>query len=73
MLSEEYTTQCTLNCEGCRDSMVVGCLSPLIWWVYCKVYAIQHYVIKFVSDLPQVSGFLWVLQFPPPIKLTTTI
>jgi hypothetical protein len=27
--------------------------------------AIQHYVIKFVSDLRQVSGFLWELQFPP--------
>ena len=31
---------------------------------------IQHYVIKFVSDLRQVSGFLWVLRFPSPIKLT---
>jgi hypothetical protein len=29
-------------------------------------------VIKFVSDFRQVGGFLWVLQFPPPIKLTTT-
>ena len=35
-----------------------------------KVYEIQHYVIKFVSDLQQVSGFLW---FPPPIKLTVMI
>ena len=35
-----------------------------------KVYSIQHYVIKFDSDLQQVSGFLWVLRFPPPIKLT---
>ena len=34
---------------------------------------IQHYVIKFVSDLRQVDGFLRVLRFPPPIKLTTTI
>ena len=24
------------------------------------VYSIQHYVIKFVSDLRLVSGFLWV-------------
>jgi hypothetical protein len=30
-----------------------------------KVYSMQHYVIKFVSDLWQVSGFLWVLRFPP--------
>jgi hypothetical protein len=31
------------------------------------------YVIKFVSDLRQVSGFLQVLRFPPPSKLTATI
>ena len=35
-----------------------------------QVYSIQHYVIKFVSDLRQVNGFLPVLQFSPPIKLT---
>jgi hypothetical protein len=29
--------------------------------------AMQHYVIKFVSDLQQVSGFLRALQFHPPI------
>jgi len=33
----------------------------------------QDEVIKFVSDLRQVGGFLWVLWFPPPIKLTATI
>jgi hypothetical protein len=31
---------------------------------------VQHYVIKFVSDFRQVGGFLWVLRFLPPIKLT---
>ena len=31
------------------------------------------YVIKFVIDFRQVSGFLRVLQFPPPTKLTATI
>jgi len=30
---------------------------------------VQHDVIKFVRDLRQVSGFLRVLRFPPPIKL----
>jgi hypothetical protein len=35
--------------------------------------SIQHYGIKFVSDLPQVGGFLRVLRFPPPIKLTAMI
>ena len=33
----------------------------------------SNYVIKSVSDLRQVSGFLRVLQFPPAIKLTPTI
>jgi hypothetical protein len=39
--------------------------------VHGKVYSIQHYVIKFVSDLRQVGGFLRVLRFPPSIKLET--
>ena len=46
---------------------VVVSLNPV------QVYSIQHYVIKFVSDLRQVGGFLWVLCYPPPIKLTATI
>ena len=36
--------------------------------VHGEVYSIQHYVIKFVSHLQQVDGFLWVLLFPPPIN-----
>ena len=35
-----------------------------------EVFSIQHYVIKFVSDLRQIGGFLRVLRFPQPIKLT---
>ena len=35
-----------------------------------KVYWIQDYVKKFVSDLLQVSG---LPRFPPLVKLTTTI
>ena len=38
-----------------------------------EVYLIQLFVINFVSYLQQVSVFLWVLRFPPPIKLTFTI
>ena len=41
--------------------------------VHDEVFSIQHYVLKFVRDLPHTSGFLRVLRFPPPIKLTTTI
>ena len=33
-----------------------------------QVYSIQHYVVKSVSDLRQVGGFLRVLWFPPPMK-----
>jgi hypothetical protein len=38
-----------------------------------EVCFIQHYVMKFVTDLRQAGGFLRVFQFAPPIKLTTTI
>jgi hypothetical protein len=41
--------------------------------VHGEVHSIQYYVIKFVSDLQQVSGFLRVLRFPPTIKLTAPI
>jgi hypothetical protein len=67
-----------------RDRMVVGfmtylwnqCLSPITFKFESRsgeVYSIQHYVVKFVSDLRQVGEFLRVLRFPPPIKLTVTI
>jgi hypothetical protein len=36
--------------------------------VHGEVYSIQHYVIKFVSELRQVGGFLQVLWFPPHKK-----
>ena len=69
---------------GGRDHMVVGftttyAISAITTKVvslnpaHVEVYSIQHYVIKFVSDLRQVAGFLQVLRFPPPIKLTPTI
>ena len=38
-----------------------------------EVYLIQHNVIKFVSELRHVGGFLQVLLFSPPIKMTATI
>ena len=41
--------------------------------IHGKVYTIQHYVLKFVSDLWLVGGFLQVLRFPPPINLTVMI
>ena len=58
--------------RGCRgsDHMVVGFTTT---YAISAHHSIQHYVIKFVSDLRQVDGFLRVLRFPPPIKLTATI
>jgi hypothetical protein len=64
-----------------RDRMVVGFTTTYTIGAYhhwCEFESrsgrgVQHYVIKFVSDLWQVGGFLRVLWFPPPIKLTATI
>ena len=71
---------------GGRDRMVVGLKLPVhiqsvhittkvmsLNPVHGKVNSIQRYVIQFVSDLRQVSGFLWVLYFSPPIKVTAMI
>jgi hypothetical protein len=49
------------------------CLSPCCEFDYRSGRGVHHYVIKFVCDLQQVDGFLRVLQFPQPIKLTATI
>ena len=38
-----------------------------------EVSSIHNYVIKFVDDLRQVTGFIHILSFPPPIKLTAMI
>jgi len=68
----------------CRERIAVGFTTTRAVSVYhhyhwefesrsCEVYSIQHNVINLVSDLGQVSGFLLVLRFPPPIKLTATI
>jgi hypothetical protein len=49
-------------------------LSPLIkirFQHVAKVYLIQHSVIKFVSYLRQVSGFLRVFHSPPLTAVIT--
>jgi hypothetical protein len=57
-----------------RDRMVFGFTTTFAIGTYhhwcCEFdsrsgWGVQHYVIKFVSDLRQVSGFLWDLRFPP--------
>jgi hypothetical protein len=48
-----------------------------VWWRKVPTRkAVRLYianVTKFVNDLRQVGGFLRVLRFFPPIKLTATI
>ena len=65
-----------------RDRMVVGFTAIYVISAYhhwrCEFEpgsrrGVQQYVIKFVSTLRKVAGFLRVLRFPPPIKLTATI
>jgi len=62
-----------------RDRMVVGFTTTYAISAYhhcCCGFesrsgrGVQQYVIKFVSNLRQVGGFLRVLRFPPPIKVT---
>jgi hypothetical protein len=62
-----------LKQEVVDDSSVNGGKYDMFESIHGKVYSIQHYLKKFVSDLRQVGGFLWALQFRPSIKLTATI
>ena len=67
-----------------RDRMVVGFIPTYAISAYyyerfeyesrsSEVYSIQRYVITFLSDLRLVDGFLRVLRFSQPTKLTSTI
>ena len=60
---------CFLRGRRGRDGMVVVSSKA----VHGELYSIQHYVIKFVSDLRQIGGFLQALRFPPPIKLIAMV
>jgi hypothetical protein len=53
--------------------MVVGLSVQSVPITTDVVSSIQHYVIKFVSDLRQVGGFLQVLRFPPEILLKVAL
>jgi hypothetical protein len=64
-----------------HEGMVVGftttyAISAYHHWCYEREFrsggGVQHYGIKFVSDFRQIDGILWVLRFPPPMKLTAT-
>jgi hypothetical protein len=61
-----FTTTCTIS-----DYLTTKVVSSNP--AHSEVYSIQHYLIKFVSDMQYASGFLWVPRFPPTIKLTAMI
>jgi hypothetical protein len=48
-------------------------VGSIVLYIHGEVYSVQHYAIKFVSDLWHVSRFLLVLLFSQPIKLSSTI
>ena len=62
---------CVSNCydiAGSQSSLFINIYNGnfqhkfIILLAHGEVYQIQHYVMKFVSDLPQVGGFLQVLH-----------
>ena len=55
-----------------RDRVVVG-FTTTYGISDGEVYHIQHFMIKFVSDMREVVGFLPKLRFPPQITLIATI
>jgi hypothetical protein len=57
-------------CNQCISPLKLSIRIPTRTGRGRAVYSIPHYVIKFVSDLRQVGGFL---RFPPRIKLIATI
>jgi hypothetical protein len=72
LFTNENQTECATNPTPQNSNYMK------VSYFYCEFESrsgrgIQHYVIRFVSDLRQDGGFLRVLLFPPPIKLTATI
>jgi len=53
--------------------MQINKLHLISGYAHGEVNSIQHYVIKFISDLQQAGGFPLVLWFPPQIKLNAII
>jgi len=76
-LFERYASKATMLTSQYRMvGYLINCVNLCIIImnpIHGEVYSIQHYVIKFVSGLRQVGGFLLALRFPPPIKLASTI
>ena len=79
MISYYYREGEPQNNRGRHDRMVVELTTTYMYMqsvhittkfvssnpAHGEVCSIQNYVRKFVSDLRQVGGFLWILRFPP--------
>jgi hypothetical protein len=66
-------TDCIGSCKS-NYHTITAMMAPCSNWNIAESdRGVQHYVIKLVSDLQQIGGFLWVLRFPPPIKQYATI
>jgi hypothetical protein len=64
-LSESQSTEEEHNHkrEALRNAREQKSTTPRGNLFHGEVYSIQHYVIKFLSDLRQIGGFLRVLRF----------
>jgi len=69
-----------LKCKGSYGSWIYDylfnqCLSLVKRWTRTPLRrgVLDTILCDLVSDLGANCGFLWLLRFPPPIKLTTTI
>ena len=65
--SDLFTCHFLLNIHTFSAIVYISLSAPIT--TEGEVYLLQHYVIKFVSDLRQVGGFLRVLQFSPTNKI----
>ena len=64
-MSNQFSTKDTKSIQGRRgsDYMVVGFTNTWCGELESRSgRGVQHNMIKFVSDLRQVGGFLWVLH-----------
>jgi hypothetical protein len=65
-----FSSKYSRGCHVC-DRMVLGFIPT--YAINVEVYSIQHYVIKFVSDLRQVGGFLRIHSFSRTVSYKTIL
>jgi GTPase SAR1 family protein len=71
LLQEDYDRLRPLSYPGTDIAFICFSVDSISSLENIKDRWVQHYVIKFVSDLRQVGGFSRVLRFPLPILLNT--